>query len=125
MDKAKYKVVRERYRATEAGQAAYSAADLTRRATNRALIAQARTGPCADCGRGDLPEEAMELDHVPGRGEPIRYRNGRRKSLLSMVTGGRRALEAELAKCDRVCPTCHKLRTLTRNQYHRKTDGEG
>lgn len=77
------------------------------RERQRQLVAEAKTGPCVDCGRDDLPVEAMDLDHVPGRGEKLFTLSTVRKRPIGQVI-------AEIAKCDRVCPTCHRLRTIAR-----------
>jgi 5-methylcytosine-specific restriction endonuclease McrA len=83
-----------------------------RREANFALVEAAKTGPCLDCGRDDLPPEAMDLDHVPERGEKV---FGVNRGTVGRRT--RAVVQAEIAKCDRVCPTCHRLRTIARGQY--------
>jgi hypothetical protein len=65
-------------------------------------IIEWKTGPCADCGL-TLPPEVMECDHV----------RGTKKFGLSGFSALRRTLdeiEAELAKCERRCPNCHRMR---------------
>lgn len=79
---------------------------------HREIVLETKTGPCTDCGRADLPPEAMDLDHVPGRGPKLFNLSTVRKRPLGQVI-------VELAKCDRVCPACHRLRTLARGQYRK------
>jgi len=61
---------------------------------------------CIDCGYGhaggDLPE-LLEFDHV--RGE-------KRFSLGDGTVRARETLDAEIAKCDVRCVSCHRIRTL-------------
>lgn len=74
----------------------------SRKARIRAFIRAARTGPCSDCGI-ELPTDVMELDHVRGQ-----------KSFSLHVSKANEytwdEIRAEVAKCDRRCPNCHKLR---------------
>ena len=77
-----------------------------REQSNRAVLAARRAEPCVDCG---LVEPAiMELDHVPERGT--------KEFGLGSQKQGRnpQKFQAEAAKCDTVCPNCHKRRTLAR-----------
>lgn len=78
--------------------------------SGKLLIRQARTGSCVDCGRDDLPWEAMDLDHVPERGPKL-------FNLTEGAQGTVPRLLRELEKCDRVCPTCHRLRSLARDSF--------
>lgn len=59
--------------------------------------------PCTDCGR-KYPPILMDFDHVPEKGIKID---------IVMRLGKKKALE-EIAKCEVVCPTCHRIRTVTR-----------
>jgi len=61
--------------------------------------------PCEDCGAVH-PPEIMDFDHVPERGPKI-------KAPGDFEAKTPKAL-AELAKCDVVCPTCHRYRTVLR-----------
>ena len=74
-----------------------------RRQRVRDLLMAAKSAPCTDCGRDDLPPECMDLDHVRGV-----------KRFALTVTAARpfglEAIKAEIAKCDPRCPTCHRLR---------------
>lgn len=76
---------------------------------NRALVAAARSGACVDCGRDDLPPECMDLDHVRG----VKSFNVV-QSISKPYT--RKQVEAEIAKCDLRCPTCHRLRHYREKQ---------
>lgn len=67
---------------------------------------------CADCGwcawaRG------LDWDHV--RGQKV-------STICIMICrlDEWRAVVAEMAKCEVVCANCHRIRTLTRGQYHQK-----
>ena len=67
-----------------------------------------RDVPCADCGCR-LPPEGMQFDH--------RDPSLKRYRVTSMIgrAGAGRILE-EAAKCDIVCPNCHRERTFRRRQ---------
>jgi len=76
-------------------------------AGNYALVLSAKDRPCADCG-GRWHPMVMEFDHRPGTEKlgnlgDIRVRKCGRAKIL-----------AEIAKCEVVCPTCHRVRTLRR-----------
>lgn len=73
-------------------------------AANRALLASLKAGPCADCG-ATLRPEAMDFDHV--RGEKV-------ANVSDLVGGARRLLLVEIAKCELVCASCHRVRTADR-----------
>lgn len=60
--------------------------------------------PCSDCGN-KYPPEAMDFDHVRG---PKAFNIGNARSVAL------KALAVEIAKCDLVCATCHRLRTCER-----------
>src|SRR5690242_8399295 len=73
----------------------------------RGLILEAKDRPCADCG-GRWPAVVMEFDHRPGSNKQFNLGDQRaRKNGLAVV-------QEELAKCDVLCPTCHRIRTLRR-----------
>jgi hypothetical protein len=73
----------------------------------RALIVEAKDKPCQDCG-GRWHPLVMEFDHLPGTkkranlGDPLARK------------WGWATVQEEIAKCDVVCPTCHRIRTLRR-----------
>lgn len=63
--------------------------------------------PCADCGIQYHPM-AMDFDHVPER--------GKKEFCISIkkINVTLEKLDAEIAKCDVVCATCHRLRHAKR-----------
>jgi hypothetical protein len=74
---------------------------------NRALILAAKDKPCADCG-GRWHPLVMEFDHLPGTQKVANLGD------LHVRKCGRELILAEIAKCEVVCPTCHRIRTLRR-----------
>ena len=62
--------------------------------------------PCADCGVKYMPF-AMDLDHV--RGKKVANLSDMKIRLFSMDK-----IIEEIAKCDVVCATCHRIRTYNR-----------
>jgi hypothetical protein len=75
----------------------------------RLMVAQAKKNPCVDCG-ARLPPEAMDFDHIPGRGEKLfAISQVPRSADVSMV-------RRELAKCELVCACCHRVRTVKRKR---------
>jgi len=73
----------------------------------RSLIVAAKDRPCTDCG-GKWHPLVMEFDHLPGNAKEITL-GGATARKCGWVT-----LQAEIAKCEVVCPTCHRIRTLRR-----------
>src|SRR5438309_1730959 len=74
----------------------------------RAVILAAKDCPCADCG-GKWPAIVMEFDHRVGTVK--RFNLGDQYARQH----GLKAILAEIAKCDVLCPTCHRVRTLQRS----------
>lgn len=74
---------------------------------NRALILAAKDKPCTDCG-GRWHPLVMEFDHLPGTEKLGNLGD------LYLRKVGLKTILAEIAKCEVVCPTCHRLRTLRR-----------
>jgi hypothetical protein len=72
-------------------------------------IREAKGAPCADCG-GSFPYYVMDFDH---REDEIKLFNVS-KGMLSL---GRAAVLAEIAKCDVICANCHRIRTATRGGW--------
>lgn len=72
----------------------------------RKIVRELKSQPCTDCGK-KFPPEAMDFDHVPGRGGKLGS-VGSRKSA--------RAILIEAAKCDVVCAICHRVRTEKRRR---------
>lgn len=63
--------------------------------------------PCADCGKV-FPPAAMAWDHMPGTAKVSEV------SLLVRRRFGKRAILAEIAKCELVCANCHAVRSQQR-----------
>lgn len=80
----------------------------------RALILSAH--PCADCGEPPDTDTPFEFDHRVGIGAAAQCRIS---DLVTKGTSHSRMLR-EMAKCDVVCPTCHKERTYNRMQWRRR-----
>jgi hypothetical protein len=73
----------------------------------RELILAAKDKPCADCG-GRWHPLVMEFDHLPGTEKRTNLGDGKARKF------GWDTIQAEIAKCEVVCPTCHRIRTLRR-----------
>ena len=73
----------------------------------RGVILNAKDVPCADCG-GQWPAIIMEFDHRPGTVKLFNLGDQYARK------HGLKAVVAEIAKCDVLCPTCHRLRTFRR-----------
>jgi hypothetical protein len=73
----------------------------------KALILEAKDKPCKDCD-GRWHPLVMEFDHLPGT---IKVGN---LGDLRIRKCGVATIQAEIAKCEVVCPTCHRIRTLRR-----------
>ena len=79
------------------------------------MVLKGKDVPCADCGLS-FPPEAMDYDHVPGRGDKLfRMSNVPRCADPVMV-------KREMAKCDVVCSNCHRVRTSSRKGTRRPGD---
>lgn len=74
------------------------------RIVNKLYVDQLKAAPCSDCGN-TFPPAAMDFDHVRG----VKLAN-----ISEMLRSPRAALDAEIAKCELVCATCHRLRGDTR-----------
>lgn len=81
-----------------------------KRATARVktLVEGAKAGPCLDCGLC-YPSYVMDFDHVKGI---KRFCIGH-----SAYQQGRKAVIAEMAKCEVVCANCHRERTHQRKVH--------
>jgi hypothetical protein len=73
----------------------------------RALIVEAKGHPCADCG-GRWHPLVMEFDHLPGMDKRLNLGDAKARKL------GLNTIREEIAKCEVLCPTCHRIRTLRR-----------
>ena len=72
--------------------------------------------PCVDCGETDT--RVLEFDHVSGE---------KRKAISALVQYSRKAVLAEILKCEVVCANCHKRRTWKQLGYrdYRPVSGPG
>jgi hypothetical protein len=73
----------------------------------RALVLTAKDCPCVDCGRSWHPL-VMEFDHLPGTKKRANLGDAPARKF------GRETIQAEIAKCEVLCPTCHRIRALRR-----------
>lgn len=73
---------------------------------NRALVREAKSKPCADCGKS-YPYYVMDLDHV-GDAQKVTEVSGMLRFKLE-------DLQQEIAKCEAVCSNCHRERTYKRS----------
>ncbi len=82
-------------------------ADRQRRANakRRALLDEAKDAPCVDCGDRFDPC-CMDFDHRPGTTKRFNIGVNMRRAW--------RIVKAEIAKCDVVCASCHRVRTSKR-----------
>jgi hypothetical protein len=80
---------------------------------NRRMLREAKSVPCADCGR-TYPFFVMDFDHRPGVKKEFNLANVAGQTRIS----ARRLLE-EIAKCDVVCANCHRIRTWQRRRAQR------
>lgn len=69
--------------------------------------------PCVDCGESN--PLTLEMDHV------VRLNDGKVKRVSGMLHGGFawRTIEAEIAKCEVRCASCHTIRTAEQNESWR------
>lgn len=67
-----------------------------------AIIDAAKSGPCQDCGRDDLPPYCKDFHH---RDPALKH-----KEVRLMATHSMERLLAEIAKCDVLCAICHRIR---------------
>jgi hypothetical protein len=73
----------------------------------RGQILASKDRPCTDCG-GRWHPLIMEFDHLPGTVKLTDLGHARSRK-LGWVT-----VQKEIAKCEVVCPTCHRIRTMRR-----------
>src|SRR5262245_4558808 len=72
----------------------------------RAIVLEAKDQLCMDCG-GRWHPLIMDLHHRDG--EVKRFNLGDWRRLRCVGEAG---LRREIAKCDVLCPTCHRIRTF-------------
>ncbi|GIJ10744.1 hypothetical protein ACFFMR_18940 [Micromonospora andamanensis] len=98
----------------EANREIYKARAAAHRKKNReaikALLREAKSKPCADCGI-QYPYYVMQFDHSPGEKAFTIGDAGRRNIALSRIA-------AEVARCEVVCANCHAERTHQRGQAY-------
>ena len=70
------------------------------------IVLAAKNRPCMDCGRRFHPS-AMEFDHLP--------QFKKRFEVGHWAQYSRKAIHAEIAKCEVVCSNCHRVRTWVRH----------
>ena len=94
----------------ERNREVYREKNRRKRARMRILLRQAKSKPCADCGK-EFPYFVMDLDHREGE--------TKEKEVATLIgTLSLRRLLVEIAKCDVVCSNCHRIRTHNRQQYY-------
>lgn len=93
---------------------AFKDAHRKRVARNRAIVIEAKTAPCVDCG-GKFPPVCMDFDHREGETKIYGTKGG----VTRLVACGSaiETLKTEIAKCDLVCANCHRLRTAKREEW--------
>ena len=79
------------------------------RALRAQLLAHLRRHPCVDCGETD--PVVLEFDHIGEKTASI--------SVLLSQTATRKAVDAEIARCEVVCTNCHRRRTASRAGWRR------
>lgn len=77
---------------------------MTKRRRNLLLIASLKGCVCMDCG-GTFRSSQLDFDHVRG----IKLFN-----VSDMLHCSEEEIRAEIAKCEVVCASCHRLRTEDR-----------
>jgi hypothetical protein len=87
------------------------------RAANRALVNEAKSRPCADCGHR-YPPCVMDFDHV--RGTKVGNIARMKQNMVPY------AVLEEIEKCDVVCANCRRLRSFNRQREQvRRREQEG
>ncbi len=94
------------YRRNKTSQLARARSNATKYLVeNREYVRQLKSQPCTDCGRS-YHWYAMDFDHVRGT---------KTKDISLMLREHPlERIKEEIAKCDVVCATCHRLRTVRR-----------
>lgn len=72
----------------------------------RTFVNAEKSKPCTDCGQTFIPF-AMDFDHIT---------DDKRADISRLVRSGTslETVQAEIAKCELVCATCHRIRTWKR-----------
>lgn len=71
------------------------------------LIQEKKECPCTDCKKR-FPFYVMDFDHREGEEKDFIVSRG-------WLTGSKKRVLDEIAKCDVVCANCHRIRTYRRN----------
>jgi hypothetical protein len=84
------------------------------RERNARIVREAKSVPCADCGKR-FPPYVMDFDHLGDKVANVSY---------LMPSAGEERLQSEMAKCEVVCSNCHRVRTHERQIARRAADAE-
>ena len=100
----------------KANKEAYFERNKKRAAEFRTIIAQMKGTTCLDCKR-EYHQCQLDFDHVKGE----------KKFNISKIPDihSKKALLEEIAKCEVVCASCHRLRTFQRSSNSRTAPSEG
>ena len=93
----------------------YKRRNINKRKLLRELTKNAKTVPCADCGK-QYPPWVMDFDHLP------QFKKVNNIGVL-VWSGATNKLKAEMKKCDIICANCHRERTHKRllSKLHRSS----
>lgn len=86
---------------------------LARNERRKAIIAEAKSGGCLDCGRLPDEEDALEFHHRDPSTKLYtigKTRTGKGANVPYPGTASPTKLLAEIEKCDVLCRECHKKR---------------
>ena len=112
--KNREKILKEKKTFRQNNREAIAEYDKKRYDRAKAILDEARSHPCVDCGI-QLPPECMDLDHV--RGEK------KIKLCVSYAKGyAEKAIRAEIEKCEVRCPNCHRLRHHNEKEVDARED---
>jgi Homeodomain-like domain-containing protein len=90
-------------------QQSHAAKQARQQALRAQVLDHLRDHPCVDCGEAD--PVVLEFDHLDEKTASI--------SVLLSQTATRKAVEAEIARCEVVCTNCHRRRTAKRAGWRR------
>lgn len=96
----------QRYQRSEHGKAKAKERNQALYARRRAIIEEAKSSPCLDCGI-KYPPYVMDFDHRPSETKSFTIS----ENILSKSDD---LLILEIQKCDVVCANCHRIRTHNR-----------
>lgn len=82
-----------------------------KRAPKQAYVDKVKTASgCVDCGLRPTVLQVLEFDHRQDEEKLFDVSD-------RMTSGSMESFIAEIAKCDIVCANCHRIRTVTKNQF--------